>query len=94
MSEMTAFLDMVLEKKLDARAKGYNLDLMVLHREFQNVLFTAVATEVETIPAYKLVTHDDGRNDVYLHGVKILWSGGRLPRGQVWFRYIGNGGKL
>ena len=97
MKEMQDFLDGVLEKKLDARAKGYEMDLMVLHTEFKYVLFGALP-EYEghngQPGAIRTQVHLDGRMDVYIYGVKVMWSQARLPKGQVWFRLNGKGGRL
>lgn len=87
------FLDGILDKKREAEAMGFRLDLIVLHRNFYETLMRAVATEKAASGAFKLVQHpkEEERKDVYLYDVKVMWSGNRLPVRQVWFRYSSMG---
>ena len=90
MTGMKEFLEHVLGLKRNAEARGWKLDLMVLHREFYDTLMTAVGTFKPASDAFELRDgKEDGRKDIYLHGVKVMWSGNRLPSRQAWYRYSG-----
>lgn len=86
---LNAFLDSILDKKREAEARGFRLDLIVLHVDFYDTLMRAIATERAASSSFKLVQnpHEEERKDVYLYDVKVMWSGNRLPTRQVWFRY-------
>lgn len=81
-------LDAILDKKREAEAMGWTLDLLVFPLAYKNDLFKAVVTDSACADAYSLGREDDGF-PIYLHGIKVLWSGSRLPKGQVWYRYRG-----
>ena len=86
-----AILEAILDKKREAEAHGWKLDLLVFPLAYKDDLFKAVVTEAYAGEAYTLGSEKDGF-PIYLHGIKVLWSGARLPHGQVWFRYRGEGG--
>lgn len=85
---LKALLECVLEKKRSAVAFGWKLDLLVFPLTYKDALFRAVVSEAYASDAYTLGSEEDGY-PVFLHGIKVLWSGGRLPWGQVWYRYSG-----
>lgn len=89
MTGMNEFLAYVWQKKLDAKAHGMNLDLIVLHRDFHDTLMRAVSTMKVASDAFELRDHptNKDRKDTYLHGVKVLWAGHRLPAKQAWYLY-------
>ncbi len=90
---LNAFLESILDKKREAEALGFRLDLIVLHVDFYDTLMKAMATEKAASGAFRLVQNqrDEERKDVYLYDVKVMWSGNRLPTRQVWFRYSSMG---
>lgn len=77
------FLQNIEVRKSDAAEIGMKLDLLVLPREFADIMSRAAVKE--DLSDYEFRVSDTG--NVYLVGVKVLWSGGRLPQGQCWFRY-------
>lgn len=89
MRGMKEFLDAILDKKREAEAHDLQLDLVVLHQEFHEVLMTAVGTMKLASDAFELrqCEKESERRDIYLHGVKVMWSGNRLPARQAWYRY-------
>lgn len=92
MSAMSNFLDHVLAKKRDAEAMGWKMDLIILHQGFYDTLMGAVATDRQTSDAFELRQdpNEEERKDIYLHGVKVMWSNNRLPAREVWYRYSGS----
>ncbi len=89
MTGMNDFLGAILDKQRSAAAQGMKLDLIVLHRDFYDVLMRAIGTERPAAYAFEIrqCKRDSRRSDIYLHGVKVMWSGSRLPVRQAWFRY-------
>lgn len=83
------FLDSVLDKKRTAEAHGMKLEVMVLHQSFYGPLMQAISISPQLAVCYELrqCPKEKERQDVYLHGVKVMWSGDRLPTRQVWYRY-------
>jgi hypothetical protein len=83
------FLDLVLDKKRTAEAHGMRLDIMVLHRDFHDALMKSIGQHKGVSNAFELrqCAKEPERHDIFLHGVKVMWSGGRLPVNQVWYRY-------
>jgi hypothetical protein len=86
---MNEFLEAIREKKRDAEVHGMKLDLIILHQEFYGVLMQAVGTMKPAAEAFEVRQHprNEDRKDIYLHGVKVMWSGNRLPARQAWYRY-------
>ncbi len=87
------FLNGILDKKREAEALGFKLDLIVLHVDSYDMLMKAIATEKAASSSFKLVQNprNEERKDVYLHDVRVMWSGNRLPTSHVWFRYSSRG---
>lgn len=83
------FLDQVYDKKRTAEAHGMKLEVMVLHQDFHDGLMKALATVATYGSSWELrqCPREESRKDIFIHGVKVMWSGSRLPVGQVWFRY-------
>ena len=83
------FLDAILDRKRAAEAYGMKLDLMVLHRDFYDTLMASLGSNKQLSDAFELrqCPKEEERKDIYLHGVKVMWSGNRLPTNQVWYRY-------
>ncbi len=77
------FLDNIESRKRDAAALGSKLDLIVLPKSFADTI--AKAAVKEDLSDYDFHVSESG--NVYLVGVKVLWSSSRLPASQAWFRY-------
>lgn len=77
------FLNNIEVRKTDANEIGMKLDLLVLPRDFADIMSKAAVKE--DLTEYEFHVSDAG--NVYLVGVKVLWSGSRLPDGHCWFRY-------
>lgn len=90
---MDRFLDAILERKRAAEAYGMRLDIIVLHREFYDTLMGALGQSSKASQAFELkqCRKESERKDIYLHGIKVMWSGDRLPRRQAWYRYTNPG---
>lgn len=89
MRGMAEFLAAILDKRREAEAHEMQLDLIVLHQDFYGVLMQALGTVKEASAAFELrqCKKEPERRDIYLHGVKVMWSGNRLPARQAWYRY-------
>ena len=92
MSSMSDFLDAMLDKKRTAEAKGFKMDLIVLHQDFYPVLMGAVGQLKNASDAFEIrqCPKEEERKDIYLHGVKVMWSNNRLPAREAWYRYSGS----
>lgn len=77
------FLANIETRKKDALGIGATLDLIVLPQSFADII--AKAAIKEDLTDYEFRVSDTG--NVFLVGVKVLWSNARLPAGQAWFRY-------
>lgn len=88
---MEEFLNAIQDKKRTAEAHGFRLTLIVLHQSFYDTLMGAVGQLKKASDAFEIRQDpkEEERKDIYLHGVKVLWSGNRLPARQVWYRYSG-----
>lgn len=78
-----AFLADILTRKDDASAIGMRMDLIVLPLSFAQIINKAAIQEDLADDEYRI----SETGNVYLLGIKVLWSNGRLPAGQAWFRY-------
>lgn len=89
MRTVNDFLDSVLDKRRTAEAHGMKLDIMVLHVDFHDPLMKALAISPALQNDWELRQdpNEEERKDLFIHGVKVMWSGNRLPTGQAWFRY-------
>lgn len=89
MRTVNDFLDALLDKKRDAEARGMKLDVMVLHQSFHEPLMKALTTSPSASSCFELVQDpsEEERKNIFLHGVKVMWSGNRLPARDVWYRY-------
>jgi hypothetical protein len=88
---MENFLDAILDKKREAEAHGFTLDIIVLHQDFYGTMMGAVGQLKKASEAFTLHQNpkEKERKDIYLHGIKVLWSNSRLPPRQAWYRYSG-----
>ncbi len=89
---LRGLLEAILQKKRDAEAHGWILDVVVMPEKYSDALLKAVTTQTWAGDAYTLGSKEDGY-PIHLHGVKVMWSASRLPFGQVWYRYRGQGEK-
>lgn len=89
MRTINDFLDSVLDKKRTAEAHGMRLDIMVLHVGFHDSLMKALGLSPALQSCWELRQdpHEEERKDLFIYGVKVMWSGDRLPANQAWFRY-------
>lgn len=89
MRTVNDFLDSVLDKKRTAEAHGMRLDIMVLHVGFYDPLMKALGLTPAFRDCWELRqgANDEERKDLFIYGVKVMWSGNRLPASQAWFRY-------
>ncbi len=65
------------------------LDVMVLHKSFYEPLMKALSISPQLASAFELrqCPREEERKDIFLHGVKVMWSGDHLPSRDVWYRY-------
>jgi hypothetical protein len=89
MRTINDFLDSILDKKRTAEAHGMRLDVMVLHQSFYEPLMKAISISPQLQSCWELrqCPKEPERKDIFLYGVKVMWSGDRLPARQAWFRY-------
>lgn len=89
MRTVNDFLNGVLDKKRTAEAHGMRLDIMVLHQSFYEPLMKALTSSPAASSCFELRQDpsEEERRDIFLHGVKVMWSGNRLPASNVWYRY-------
>lgn len=89
MRTVNDFMDSVLDKKRTAEAHGMKLEVMVLHVNFHDNLMKALGLVPSLQSTWELrqCGKEEERKDLFLHGVKVMWSGNRLPENQVWYRY-------
>lgn len=89
MRTVNDFLNEVQDKQRTAEAYGMKLDVMVLHVSFHDPLMKALTLSPSCRDAWELkqCAKEEERKDLFLYGVKVMWSGDRLPARQVWYRY-------
>lgn len=89
MRTVSDFLDGVLDKKRTAEAHGMKLEVMVLHVNFHDTLMKALGLSPGLQSCWELrqCPKEEARKDLFLYGVKVMWSGNRLPEREAWFRY-------
>lgn len=89
MSSIDDFLNQVLDRKRTAAAHGMVMDVMVLHQSFYETLMKALSLSPQASSCFELRQdpREEERQDIFLHGVKVMWSGDRLPVRQAWYRY-------
>ena len=88
-SAFKALVDKIHDRKRDAEARGWVLEMVVLPRSWSNTLNRAVLLYKPSGDVYSIVGSGRGCGE-YILGVKILWSEKRLPPNQVWWRYKGD----
>ena len=89
MSSMDDFLNNILDRKRTAEAHGLVLDVMVLHQDFYDTLMKALGASPQASSCFEIRQdpREKDRKDIFLHGVKVMWSGDRMPVRQAWYRY-------
>ncbi len=86
------FIDAIQKRVDDATAIGSRITLAVLPLSAAQLIITQA--NKEGLGPSEFFHSPTG--NVYLAGVKVMWSNGRLPEGEAWFRYenIGKVNKL
>ncbi len=77
------FLDKIQDRQDEALARGCRIDLVVLPLQAAQMIATQARKE-------GLSDHDfwvSKTGNIFLCGIRVMWSSGRLPEGQAWFRY-------
>ena len=89
MRTINDFLDAILDKRRTAEAHDMKLDVIVLHQSFHDPLMKAltISPALDDVWELRQCPKEEERKDIFLHGVKVMWSGGRLPPSHVWYRY-------
>lgn len=77
------FIAEIQKRQDDANAIGSRITLAVLPVTAAQMIISQA--QVEGLGPSEFFATPNG--NVYLAGIKVLWSGGRLPAGQAWFRY-------
>jgi hypothetical protein len=77
------FIQEIQARQDDATARGSRITLAVLPVAAAQMIITQA--QAEGLGPSEFFATPNG--NVYLAGIKVLWSGGRLPEGQAWFRY-------
>ena len=77
------FIKAIQYRQDDARNIGSRITLIVLPlASAQMIMHNAKSECLSSEKFFRSVT-----GNVYLAGIKVLWSDGRLPRNEAWFRY-------
>jgi len=80
-------LNHILHLKTEAGQQGFLLDIMVVPRASKMIIFSALAEHDPVLAqcySLKPSKTNPNMNDLYLHGVKVVWNGDRL---HGWYRY-------